>query len=77
MFNIMYYVKCTDGCVWGAACPVGAGGRGVAGGCHVDRNVSITLLSPAPKYFVFKIESTLTPDRFIPVLVSYFRLLNE
>ena len=34
----------TDDCVWGTACAC-TSGRGVAGGCHIDRNESITRLS--------------------------------
>ena len=70
-------VSTTDGYVWGTACTNGAGGRGVAGGCHVARNMSITLFSAEPKCLVLNIESMLTPSRFIPVLVSYLKLLYE
>ena len=54
-----------------------AGGRCAAGGCHVDKNVSITLLCPAPYCFIDKIESMSTADRLIPMFLSYFRLLKE
>ena len=68
-------VSTTDGCIWGSTCTFCASGRGVAGGCHVARNRSITLLSALPKCFVAKIASTFTPTRVIPELLSYLRLL--
>ena len=45
-------VSTRDSCLWGFACAVGAGGTGVVGACHKDRNISITFVSPVTKYCV-------------------------